>query len=280
VRSNPLKRFKFPSTTFRFPSLFAVFALIALHTPVVRAAGLEPLITTTGKTLVSEDFAGPEIPPTFRTLESAASFSIVEGALQGVSRPGQASSTHGVIVVKAHDLTISFAMKFNAPGTLYIGVDGYKEQFKGNTHLVRFSLSPERMAWDQHRGGPESKHAVGEAMKAARAAKQPLPTPTAAQLADPDHFRIEPLGSKPFACTMGEWHEVLIEVSGNELVAQVDGQKLLVTAAEADSMKSRIGVGITGHGPISITRVRISENTRRPDWEQVKAKLAVPTEAK
>ena len=100
---------------------------------------------------------------------------MVEGALQAVSRAGQERSTHGVFMVKAHDLTIAFAVKFTAPGSLFIGVDGYKAEFNGNTHLVRFSLTPERIAWDQHRGGPESKHAVGEAMKAARAAKQPLP---------------------------------------------------------------------------------------------------------
>ena len=69
-------------------------------------------------------------------------------------------------------LTMAFAMKFTAPGTLYIGVDGFKEQFKGNTHLVRFSVAPDHLAWDEHHGGPESKHAVGEAMKAARAAKR------------------------------------------------------------------------------------------------------------
>ena len=39
-------------------------------------------------------------------------------------------------------------------------------------------------------------------------------------------------------------------------------------------MKNRIGLGLTGHGTVLINRVRISENTRRADWEQVKAKLA------
>ncbi|HEY6167828.1 MAG TPA: hypothetical protein VI454_07300 [Verrucomicrobiae bacterium] len=256
------------------PAIFAV-----AFSTVAWAGDPQPLLTTPGKMLVSEDFSGPEIPKTFRTLESAASFSIVDGALQAVSRPGQARSTHGVFMVKARDLTMSFAVKFTAPGTLYVGVDGYKESFKGNTHLLRFSLSPERMAWDQHRGGPDSKHAVGEAKKSARAAKRPLPTATSEQLADPDFFRIEPLASKPVACGVGEWHEVLIEVSGNELVAQLDGEKLLATAAEADVMKNRIGLGLTGRGTVLIDRVRISENTRRPDWAQAKAKLAAQAPA-
>jgi hypothetical protein len=231
----------------------------------LRGEELKPLISTTGKVLVSEDFSGAEIPAVFRTLESAESFSIAEGALQAVSRAGQKRSTHGVIVAKAHDLTISFMVKFTAPGALYVGVDGYKETFKGNTHLVRFELTPESMAWDQHRGGPESKHAVGEAMKAARAAKQELPKATAEQLADPSFFRIEALASKKIVCAANEWHEVMIEVSGNELAAQVDGEKLLATAAEADSMKSRIGIGLTQRGTVLIDRVRIYENTPRKD---------------
>lgn len=240
---------------------------------VLHGAEPQPLITSTGKLLVSEDFSGKEIPKAFRTLESAKSFSMADGALQAESRAGQERSTHGVVMVGAHDLTIEFAAKFTKPGSLFVGVDGYKKEFKGNTHLVRFSLTPERIAWDQHRGGPESKHAVSEAMKAARAAKQPLPRGTPEQLADPHFFRIEELASKPIQCAVNEWHQVLVEVSGNELVAQVDGEKLLATAVEADSQKNRVGFGLTGRGTVLIKNLRISENTRRADWRQVKTLL-------
>ncbi len=248
--------------------------IILLLTCATRGAELSPLLTTPGKVLLTEEFTGSEIPPTFRTLDSAASFSIVDGALQAVSRAGQERSTHGVFMVKAHDLTMSFAMKFVAPGVLYIGVDGYKEEFKGNTHLVRFSVNPEHMAWDQHLGGPEQKHAVSEANRAARAAKQPIPKATPEQLADPDRFWIQGLASRTIKCATGEWHQVMIEVSGNELVAQVDGNVVVATAKFADAMKNRIGVGFTERGTVLIDHVRITENTRREDWEQVKTKLA------
>jgi hypothetical protein len=39
-------------------------------------------------------------------------------------------------------------------------------------------------------------------------------------------------------------------------------------------MKNRIGLGLTGRGTVLIDDVTITENTRRPDWEQLKAKLA------
>src|SRR5690349_3591614 len=77
-------------------SLLLSLALVSL----TGAAEPQPLLTTTGKAIVTEDFSGADIPKTFRTLESAASFSIVDGALQAVSRGGQESSTHGVFTTK------------------------------------------------------------------------------------------------------------------------------------------------------------------------------------
>jgi hypothetical protein len=255
---------------------FAPFLVLA----AARGAEPQPLLTRPGKALVSEDFPGATIPATFRTLRSPDAFRLVDGALELVSRPGQQSATHGAFLVRAHDLTVAFSVKFEKAGTLYIGVDGYKEEFQGNTHLLRFALTPERIAWDEHRGGPESKRAVGAAAKAARAARQPIPKPTAEQLADPTFFRIEELAAMPIQCAVGEWHQVLLEVSGNELVAQVDGQTLIATATAADATKNRIGVGLTGRSTALIDNVRVWENSRRADWEQVKAKLAVGAEPK
>jgi hypothetical protein len=258
----------------------SVFIATFLMLAAAHGAEPQPLMTRPGRALVSEDFAGAAVPATFRTLRTLDSFSVVDGALQLVTRPGQQSATHGAFMVQAHDLTVAFSVKFTKPGTLYVVVDGYKEEFKGNTHLVRFSLTPERIAWDQQRGGPESKRAVAEAAKAARAAKQPIPKATPEQLADPTFFRIEELAAKPVECAVGDWHHVLLEVNGNELVSQVDGQTLVATATAADTMKNRIGVGLTGRSTALIDNVRIWENTRREDWEQVKAGLAVSAESK
>jgi hypothetical protein len=254
-------------------SFAALLALISLVCSSTLAAELQPLMTTPGKVIVSEDFAGETIPKTFRPTGPREAFRIVDGGLEIGFVPDQEKSTHGVFATPVHNLSMAFSVKFEKPGSLFIGVDGYKESYKGNTHLTRFALTPERMVWDQKRGGPESKKAVGEAMKAARAAKQPLPKPTPEQLADPNYFRTEELAAKPIDCAVGKWHEVLLEVNGNELVAQVDGQTLVATATENDSMKNRIGIGMTGRATILIDNVRIWENTRRADWDAVKAKL-------
>jgi len=257
--------------SFTFAILRAVF--LCTLCGLASAAELQPLMTTTGKAILSEEFSGDAVPTTFRTLATPASFSVVDDTLQILSQPGQDRSTHGAFMTRAHNLTVAFSVKFSKTATLYIGIDGYKEEFKGNTHLVRFSFTPERIGWDQKRGGPESKHAVSEAMKAAREAKQPLPKATAEQLADPTFFRTEELATRPIECALSQWHDVLLEVNGNDLVAQVDGQTLVATSTVADAMKNRIGVGLTGRGAVLIDKVRIWENTRRTDWESVKARF-------
>jgi hypothetical protein len=261
-------------------SISALLVILSALYDLAPAAELQPLMTTSGKTLLSEEFSADAVPATFRTLATPASFGIAEGALQVLSQAGQDRASHGAFMAKAQNLTVAFSMKFVKAGTLYIGVDGYKEEFQGNTHLVRFSLTPERMGWDQKRGGPESKHAVGEAMKAARKAKQPLPKATAKQLADPTFFRTEELAARDIECAIGPWHEVLLEVNGNDLVAQVDGEVLIAVSTVADAMKNRIGLGLTGRGEVLIDNVRILENSRRADWEEVKTKLAVNAESK
>jgi hypothetical protein len=258
----------------------AFIATFLMLSVAAQAAEPQPLMTRPGKTLVSEDFAGATIPATFRTLRTPDSFSMVDGALQLVSQPGQGSVTHGAFLVPARDVSVAFSVKFLKTGTLFIGVDGYREEFQGNTHLVRFALTPERIAFDQMRGGPESKRAVGEAAKAARQAKQAIPKATAEQLADPTFFRIEELAAKPIECGVGTWHHVLLEINGNDLIAQVDGQTLIATATVADTMKNRIGVGLTGRSTALVDNVRVWENSRRADWEQVKAGLAVNAESK
>ena len=51
----------------------------------------------------------------------------------------------------------------------------------------------------------------------------------------------------------------------------MDGERLFATSTVADSMKNRIGLGLTGRGTVLIKNVRISENSRRADWQEVKA---------
>lgn len=248
-----------------------IVTLLAVTNGLAHAADLQPRMTTTGRPLVSEDFSAGELPATFRVLQSAGRFSVVEGALQAVSESGQERSTHGAIMVTAQDITVAFRMKFTKPGTLYIGVDGYNERHQGNTHLVRFSLTPSRMGWDQKLGGAESKHAIGEANRAARKAKQPLPVATREQLADPTFFRTEEIAAREIDCPAGEWHDVLLEVSGDDLLAQVDGEMLTATSSVAHGKKNRIGIGLTGRGTVLIDNVRIWENQRRPDWKGIES---------
>jgi hypothetical protein len=184
-------------------------ALFSILVGPAFVADLQPLLTAPEKLRLSEDFSGETMPHMFRTLQSPDFFQLVDGAMQVTTKVGQERATHGVWMVGGHNLTMAFSLKFIKSGSLFIGIDGCKEEFQGNTHLVRFSLTPDRMAWDQKLGDPESKHAVSEANKAARVVKQPIPQPTSQQLADPNFFRTEELAAREIQCPIGQWHDVL-----------------------------------------------------------------------
>lgn len=251
----------------------AAFSL-AQATALRAADGPQPLLTAFGKVIVREDFSGAGIPKSFVPLGQPKAFSVVDGALQIVSEAGQTSAPFAVVKLPAHDVAMSFSVKFTKAGMFFVAIDGHSEAFGGNTHLVRLMITPTGIVWDQKRGSPESKKAITIENKKARKDGQKIPTPTAEQLADPKYYRTEELAKKAVNFGIGEWHQVLIEISGDDLVAQVDGQgALLARATVADADKSRAAFEISGRGTVLIGNVRISEATRRADAEQVKQKL-------
>jgi len=254
---------------------FALTTLLLCSCSAASAAELSPLLTESGVVLLAEDFAAAAPPKTLRMPTSPQAFRVVDGALEMTSRAGQERSTHATFAVAERNLSVSLAVTFVEPGSLFISFDGYNEMYRGNAHLVRFALTPTEIVWDEKRGGPESKREVGAAMKAARAARKPLPQPTAEQLADPKFFHTATLATKPFKYELGRRYDVLLEVNGNDLVAQIDGQVVAAVATVADAEKSRLGLGLTGRSTALLDDIRITANTRRNDWEQVLTKLKV-----
>lgn len=248
------------------------------------AAEPQPLLTTPGKVLIDDDFSAPTLSKTWDARhrsgvdESSAhpqSFSIVDGALRCVAQ-GHTERTPSVLArLAGRDVTVHFAAKFTEAGVLTLVIDGENAAFGGKTHLFKLELRPDRLTIFQKRGTADSKHAQVAANRKARAAGEKIATATAEQLADTDHYRTEEIAARPMRFAVGEWHEVLLEVSGHEIVAQVDDQPpLFATATVADAEKHRMFFGISGRGTALIDNVRVTENIRRADWEQIKAKLS------
>ena len=250
----------------RLAAIIAVAVIVACFP--LHAAEPQPLMTTTGKTLVSEDFSAPGLPKTWDARSAPQCFSVVDGALRCDSGLAKEHTPFVVVRLPAHDVTVRFSAKFEKAGTIFLAVDGHSDAFGSNTHLIRLALTPTQATLDQKRGSPESKAAITVLNRKARADGEKIAQPTAGQLADASFYRTEELAVKPVNFGVGEWHDVLFEVSGNDLVLHFDDQPpIIAKATVADAAKSRLVFMVSGRGAALFKNVRASENTRRADWK-------------
>lgn len=231
-------------------------------------------MTVPGKVLVAEDFSGPSLPKAWNARLQAECFRIVDGALRCEARPGTERTPCVITRLSARDVTVGFTAKFTEAGVLVLVIDGENPSFGGKTHLIKLELRTDRVTLFQKRGSAESKRLQTAANRKARAADEKIPQVTPEQLADDDFYRTEAIASAPLRFGVGEWHNVLLEISGNEIVAQVDAQPpLFAMATVADAAKSRMFFGISGRGTALIDNVCASENSRRVDWPETKARI-------
>lgn len=249
MRSNDLMR-----TTARFLHVFLLSTLPLL------AGEPQPLLSKPGKLLLSEEFSGAAMPAKWQPGGRPKSFSIVDGALQGVCAPDDSHGPAICVPVDGRDLTIGFSMKFAKPGLVLFLVDG-KSKFGGTAHLLRVALGSKFAALQQDRGSLESKQAqAAEKARAAKEGRKPAP-PTKEQLANPKFYRTEMLERKEAKLDDGQWHRVLVEICGNNAVTQVDGVVLRAKGSVFDEKKARIYFLIGMSGTMLIDDVKVWENT-------------------
>ena len=234
--------------------------LLAILT--ISAGELQPLISKPGKLLLTEEFNASSLPAKWLPGGRQKSFCVVDGALQGVCAPDDSHGPAISVPVEGRDLAIQFSVKFAKPGLVLFLVDG-ESKFGGTAHLLRVALGNKFAALQQDRGSLESKQAqAAEKAKAAREGRKPAP-PTREQLADPKFYRTETLDRKAADVTDGQWHTVLVEICGNDAVAQVDGVVLRATGSVFDTKKARMVFLIGLGGTMLIDNVRVWENTPR-----------------
>lgn len=85
-----------------------------------------------------------------------------------------------------------------------------------------------------------------------------------------------PLGAQKLPLKLNEWHKVLFEIKGNEMVGTVDGKSLtgshpLITSAKHSVM---FVMGVEG----SVRNFKAWEALPNPEWEKNKAKLTATAE--
>lgn len=238
----------------RLPCLLLLGALCAATT-----FAAEP-----GAPLLNETFSSPTLPPNWQPGGRPNSFSIVDGALRGVAQP---DDNHGPAIgvpIEGHNLAVQFRVKFAKPGYFLFLIDG-DSQFGGQAHLLRFALGNDAAQLAQDRGSLASKQEQKVARDEAQKTGAKFPPPTKEQLADPKFYRIESLARQPAKPTDGEWHQVSIELRGNDVVAKMDDlPPLHGTGTVLDVKKSRVTFLVGQSGDVRIDDVKVSEITAKP----------------
>jgi hypothetical protein len=225
---------------------------------------LKPQLAALGKPLLEENFPGAALPPKWLPGGRPNSFSVVDGALRGVAQPDDAHGPAIGVPIEGHNVTVAFRVKFSKPGYFLFLIDG-DSQFGGQAHLLRFALASGQEQLAQDRGTPASHVAQGAARAAAQKAGTKVPAPSPEQLADPQFYRTESLAKQPAKTADGEWHEALIEVVGNDVLAQLDDlPPLRGKGTVLDVKKSRIVFLVGNSGDVLVSDVRVWENQPKP----------------
>jgi hypothetical protein len=225
---------------------------------------LKPQLAELGSLLLEENFSGAALPAKWQPGGRPNSFSVVDGALRGVAQPDDPHGPAISVPIEGHNLTVAFRMKFAEAGYFLFLIDG-ESQFGGQAHLLRFALAFGQEQLAQDRGTPASHVAQGAARVAAQKAGTKLPTPSPEELADPKYYRTESLGKQPAKTADGEWHQVLIELVGNDVLAQMDDlPPLRGKGTVLDVKKSRIVFLVGSAGTVLVSNVRVWENQPKP----------------
>lgn len=208
--------------------------------------------------LIHEDFTIAGLPKGWTTGGRANSWTVVEGALQGVCAK---EDDHGPAVfapLAGRDLAVSCKVKLDEKGNCLMLIDG-ESAFGGSAHLLRVSIYGNTLALAQDRGTPESHIQQGKLRAALAKERKKVPPPTAEQLADPQFYRTERLASIPLQAQPGTWIKMDVSLKGNDVIVVVnDTQKLSAQGTVFDVAKSRL-VFLIGQGKkLQIDDVRVS----------------------
>ncbi|MEP6670950.1 MAG: family 16 glycoside hydrolase [Chthoniobacter sp.] len=190
--------------------------------------------------LIDEDFSGPGLPQGWTTGGRANSWSVVDGALQGVCAK---EDDHGPAVfapLEGRDLSLSYKVKLDDQGNCLMLIDG-ESAFGGSAHLLRVSIYGNTLTIAQDRGTPQSHIEQGKLRAALAKEGKTVPPPMAEQLADPKFYRTERLASAPLQAKPGEWIKIDVTLKGNDVtVTANDSQKLTAKGTVLDAAKSRL----------------------------------------
>jgi len=203
------------------------------------AAELEAVMGEKGKLLVNDDFTGSSLDPAWKKLKGK--WELTDGALKGVELK---SDNHPAVIrrdLNAKDLIAQFSFKFDGGKQTSFSLNNEKG------HVCRVVIKPDGFTLMKD---ADKKAGTKGVMLASRK-----------------------VDIKP-----GEWHTMLVEVVGNEMLASLDGGKgkehLAFGSNPAVNVpKTNFGFPASGEG-VSFRNVKVWEASPKKDWDERKKQLA------
>lgn len=187
-----------------------------------------------GKLLLADDFSQP---PGKDWRSAKGKWEIVNGALQGTELK---SDNHGAVTRHAlplHNVIIQYSFKLDGARQTTLSIN----DAKGHCCRLLVNASGFSIQKDSHDHNMKDKAVV--------LAKRSLPL-------------------KP-----GEWHTVVLEIQGKEMLACLDGTTLAYGEHEAiDVDKTNFGLTVAGES-VSFKDLRVWGGMPKKDWDATKTKL-------
>lgn len=208
----------------------ALLGLITAAGPSAAASpgdgDLKTRLTLRGKLVFSEDFESPE--PGGEWNVAKGTWTVADGALRGAEL---ASDDHAAVIkhpVPGNDLVLQFAFRLDGAKRAMVSFDG-----KG--HICRVLLTP--TGFMVRSDGTKDKR-----------------------------VKAVVLGKASIDLKPGEWHTMLIEILGKEMLAQVDDRAFAFGENERVAMdKKTFGFPVAGEAFI-VDKIRLWEAAPNPDW--------------
>ena len=200
------------------------------------AHDMKPAMTQRGKLLFSDDFSAPALAPHWK--KGPGKWDIVDGTLKGV----ELEANHHAAVVRTrvayHDAIFQLAFKLEGGKQTSLSIND------AGGHVCRVFVRPDGIS--VNRDKPNAKSAEK------------------AMVLDTRKGKLE----------LGRWYNLLVEVSGNRMLARVEGTNL-VAYGEHDAIngdKVDFGLPVSGDS-ISFDNIRVWEATSAKNWDKSKLEM-------
>lgn len=195
---------------------------------------LKTLMTERGKLLLADDFKKPLGSDWFG---KKGKWEIVDGALRGTERP---EDMHGAVrrhTLAQHSLVIQYDFKLDGARQTTLSINGEKG------HVCRVLIRPTGFTVQKDKDKKDTS-------------SKPVALDTCQTAIKPD-----------------EWHTLLVEIHGEEMLACLDGKQVAFGSHKGiDVKKTNFGLTVAGES-VSFRNLRVWEGQANPSWKTTKAKL-------